>query len=106
VSAIHKHHIHPRSHTHSSSACVCVCVINRLAKQGVTVSQRQLDAYLTDGFAPGIAGEDTTIDFNTFNSLGRPRAPVPTQTPTYIRKADFSSDGKGGPVGFSAKVSN
>lgn len=74
----------------------------RLAKQGILVSERQMEAFLTPSLSPSLDG---SIDFSTFVNLARPRAPMPTPTPSYVRKADFSANATGGTVGYSAKVS-
>jgi hypothetical protein len=63
-----------------------------MMKQGIAVSQRQVDAFLT----PALASSGGAIDYSTFAALARPRAPCNTSTPGYIRPADFSSDGARG----------
>jgi hypothetical protein len=64
-----------------------------MQKQGITLSQRQLEAFVT----PSLLAAGGSIDYVTFSSLARPRAPSGVATPQYIRTADFSSDGVRGP---------
>ena len=72
----------------------------RLAKQGILVSQQQLNAFLTPGIT---ATPGSKLDYTTFVALSRPRAPIPVSKPSYVRAADYSSDGRANLVGYDAK---
>ncbi len=66
----------------------------RMQKQGITLSQRQVEAFVT----PSLLSAGGCIDYVTFASLARPRAPFGVTTPQYIRTVDYSSDGVPGPT--------
>ena len=53
---------------------------------------------------PSLLSSGGAIDYNTFASLARPRAPCNTPTPGYIRPVDFSSDGVLGPNSLHQEV--
>ncbi len=72
----------------------------RLFNQGISVSARQLDAFLS----PSLSSADGAIDYNTFASLARPRAPLGVKRPSHIRPADFTSDGTLGPNTYHNQV--
>ncbi len=65
------------------------------------MSERQLEAFLTPALA---SSKDAHIDYSTFLSLARPRAAIPSELPTYVRKADFSANGVLTALPVTAKV--
>ena len=66
-----------------------------LAAQGITVSERQIKAFL----GPDHVDSDA-IDYRTFSKLARPRAPRSGPLPAYVRRPDFTADGRGAELGF------
>ncbi len=71
-----------------------------MQKQGITLSQRQVEAFLT----PSLMTAGGGIDYVTFASLARPRAAFGVSTPQYIRTVDYSSDGVPGPTTMHFQV--